>query len=69
MAIPAGTKPGPYEVVSLIGARGMGEVYSARHARLNRNVALKVLLEVFALDRDRMARFDRRRSCSRSAGG
>jgi Tol biopolymer transport system component len=54
-----GSKLGAYEVVSAIGAGGMGEVYSARDTRLNRNVALKVLPEVFAADPDRMARFER----------
>jgi eukaryotic-like serine/threonine-protein kinase len=43
MALPAGTRLGPYEVVSLIGAGGMGEVYRARDTRLDRNVAIKVL--------------------------
>jgi len=55
----SGTKVGTYEVVALIGAGGMGEVYRAHDTRLNRDVALKVLLEVFARDRERMARFER----------
>jgi serine/threonine protein kinase len=59
MAIPPGTRLGPYEITSAIGAGGMGEVYSARDTRLNRNVALKVLPEVFAGDAERMARFER----------
>jgi Tol biopolymer transport system component len=59
MAILPGTRLGPYEVVSAIGAGGMGEVYSARDTRLNRNVALKVLPEIFAADAERMARFER----------
>src|SRR6202162_3749672 len=59
MTIAAGAHLGPYEVLSAIGAGGMGEVYSARDTRLNRNVAMKVLPEVFAADPDRMARFER----------
>jgi eukaryotic-like serine/threonine-protein kinase len=53
------TKLGPYEIVSQIGAGGMGEVYRARDTRLNRDVALKVLPEAFARDLQRMARFER----------
>jgi eukaryotic-like serine/threonine-protein kinase len=59
MAIPSGTRLGPYEVASLIGAGGMGEVYRAHDTRLNRDVALKVLPEAFARDSERMARFER----------
>ena len=59
MALAAGIKLGPYEILSAIGAGGMGEVYRARDTRLNRDVAIKVLPEVFADDADRMARFER----------
>jgi len=54
-----GTAIGPYRVDSLIGAGGMGEIYRARDTKLNRDVALKILPEAFANDRDRMARFER----------
>src|SRR5579862_3865708 len=59
MAIPAGTRLGPYEVLSAIGAGGMGEVYRARDNKLGRDVALKVLPSAFAADAERMSRFDR----------
>ena len=54
-----GQKFGPYEVVAILGAGGMGEVYRARDTRLNRDVALKVLPELLASDADRVARFSR----------
>ena len=59
MPLQAGTRLGPYEVLSLIGAGGMGEVYRARDTKLNRDVALKVLPELFARDPERLARFTR----------
>lgn len=59
MSIPAGTRFGPYEIVSLIGVGGMGEVYRAKDSRLGRDVAIKVLPESFAADPDRRARFER----------
>jgi Tol biopolymer transport system component len=54
-----GRKLGPYEILAALGAGGMGEVYRARDTKLNRDVALKVLPEVFARDAERMARFRR----------
>lgn len=59
MAIPAGARLGPYEVLSAIGAGGMGEVYRARDSKLGRDVALKVLPSAFVADAERMARFER----------
>src|SRR5580765_1985962 len=59
MPLPPGTRLGPYEVVSFIGAGGMGVVYRARDTRLGRDVAVKVLPAVFARDPDRLARFER----------
>ena len=59
MSLTTGGRVGPYEIVSLLGAGGMGEVYRARDTRLNRDVALKVLPETFAADMSRVARFHR----------
>jgi serine/threonine protein kinase len=59
MALTAGSRLGPYEVLSAIGAGGMGEVYRARDSKLNRDVALKILPEAFASDPERLARFRR----------
>ena len=58
MALAPGTKLGPYEIVALIGAGGMGEVYRARDARLGRDVALKLLPDSFASDAERLRRFE-----------
>jgi Tol biopolymer transport system component len=59
MALASGTRLGPYELLSPLGAGGMGEVYRARDTRLNREVAVKVLPERFASDGDARSRFQR----------
>ncbi len=59
MALEAGTRLGHYEVVSSLGAGGMGEVYRAKDTKLGREVAIKVLLEEVSADPDRLARFER----------
>lgn len=59
MALVPGSKLGPYEIVSSLGAGGVGEVYLAQDARLGRSVAIKILPEQFSSDAQRMARFDR----------
>src|ERR1700675_1193841 len=58
MALTSGTKLGPYEIVSPVGAGGMGVVYRARDTRLGRDVAIKVLPEALAHDADRLRRFE-----------
>jgi Tol biopolymer transport system component len=58
MTLAAGTRLGPYEIVALLGAGGMGEVYRARDTRLGRVAALKVLPAEIAADRERLARFE-----------
>jgi eukaryotic-like serine/threonine-protein kinase len=59
MALSAGMRLGPYEVVAPIGAGGMGEVYQAKDTRLDRTVAIKVLPAHLSADADRRARFER----------
>jgi serine/threonine-protein kinase len=59
MPLPAGTRIGPYEIVAKLGAGGMGEVYRAHDAKLNRDVAIKVLPDLFATDPERLARLTR----------
>ena len=54
-----GSRLGPYEIVSPLGAGGMGEVYRARDAKLGRDVAIKILPDAFVHDADRLARFER----------
>ncbi len=65
MPITPGTRFGPYEILSLIGAGGMGEVYRARDARLGREVAIKVLPATFSSDAERLRRFEQE---ARAAG-
>src|SRR5512135_3474871 len=65
MTLAAGTRLGPYEVLSQLGAGGMGEVYKAKDPRLGREVAIKVLPASFAQDADRLKRFEQE---ARAAG-
>jgi serine/threonine-protein kinase len=58
LALTPGTRLGPYELVALLGAGGMGEVYKARDTRLDRTVAIKVLPAPVAHDSDRLYRFE-----------
>src|SRR5262245_44229803 len=59
MPLDPGARLGAYEIVGLLGAGGMGEVYRATDTRLKRDFAIKVLPEALALDPDRVARFQR----------
>jgi serine/threonine protein kinase len=65
-ALSSGTKVGRYELIELLGAGGMGEVYRARDARLDRLVAIKILPAAFSADRERLHRFEQE---ARSASG
>ena len=65
MTLSSGTRIGPYEILSLLGAGGMGEVYRARDTRLGRDVAVKVIPEALGKDADALSRFQRE---ARSAG-
>src|SRR4029450_4518518 len=58
MPLQSGTRLGPYEIDTLLGEGGMGVVYKARHVRLKRDVALKVLAPEFATDTERLRRFE-----------
>jgi Tol biopolymer transport system component len=59
MPLSDGTRLGSYEILSALGAGGMGEVYRARDTRLDRNVAIKILPQAFVADAERVARFQR----------
>ena len=59
MSLESGSRLGPYEILSALGAGGMGEVYRARDIRLDRDVAIKILPDVFTADAERVARFQR----------
>jgi len=59
MTLNPGTRLGPYEVLSSLGAGGMGAVYRARDTKLGRDVAIKILPDAFANDAERLARFER----------
>lgn len=59
MALAAGTKLGPYEILAPLGAGGMGEVYHARDTRLHREVAIKVLPEHLATSPEARQRLER----------
>src|ERR1700694_1075446 len=65
MALETGSRLGPYEILSPLGAGGMGEVYRARDPRLGRDVAIKVLPASFSNDADRLRRFEQE---ARAAG-
>src|SRR5262245_8507080 len=59
MGLAAGNRLGPYVIDAALGAGGMGEVYRARDTRLKRDVAIKVLPDLFVNDPERLARFTR----------
>jgi serine/threonine protein kinase len=59
VSLTASTKLGPFEILTLLGVGGMGEVYRAKDTKLTRDVALKILPDSFTLDPERVARFRR----------
>ncbi|MEO5898442.1 MAG: serine/threonine-protein kinase [Vicinamibacterales bacterium] len=59
MALPDGSRVGTYDILGRLGAGGMGEVYRGRDSKLGREVAIKVLPDLFVADADRLARFER----------
>ena len=59
MSLSTGTRLGPYEILAPLGAGGMGEVYRARDTKLGREVAIKILPQIFTSDPERLARFER----------
>ena len=65
MALTAGTRLGPYEILAPIGAGGMGEVYRALDTKLKRDVAIKVLPDAFAQEPERMLDFSAKPRCWR----
>ncbi len=68
MTFSAGSRLGPYEILSPLGAGGMGEVYPSRDARLKREVAIKVLPASFSQDADRLRRFEQEAQAAGPAG-
>src|SRR5262249_26930682 len=58
-SLPSGTRLGPYEILDVIGIGGMGQVYRAPDRRVGREIAIKVLPPLLAVDPDRVARFER----------
>jgi eukaryotic-like serine/threonine-protein kinase len=69
MSLASGSRIGPYHIIDKVGAGGMGEVYRARDSQLNREVAIKVLPELFANDPERLARFTREAQAAGSSSG
>ena len=59
MPLSSGARLGSYQITHVLGTGGMGEVYRARDSKLGRSVALKVILDGFGADADRVARFER----------